>query len=71
MNIDYIPLSENLACEAMKLAHKHDIIYYDGVYMGLNQDYKSPLVTEDQLLLNKFKMAINLTKAIEEMKKIE
>jgi predicted nucleic acid-binding protein len=70
LNIDYIPLSENLACEAMKLAHKHGITYYDGVHMALSQEYKSPLVTEDKLLLNKFKTAINLTKAIEEIKKI-
>ena len=71
LNIDYIPLSENLAAEAMKLAHKYDITYYDGVHIALGQKYKSPLVTEDKLLLNKFKMVINLQKAIKEIEKIE
>ena len=71
LNIDYIPLNENLAVEAMKLAQKHDITYYDGVHIALSQEYKTQLVTEDKLLLNKFKMAINLKKAIVEIEKIE
>ena len=52
LNIDYIPLSEELANEAMKLAHKHDITYYDGVHIALGQNYESPFVTEDKSLLN-------------------
>ena len=71
LNIDYIPLSEDLAIEAMKLAHKHDVTYYDGVHVTLGQVHKSSLVTEDKLLLNKFKMAINLNEAIELIEKIE
>jgi predicted nucleic acid-binding protein len=71
LNINYIPLSKNLATNAIKIAHKNDITYYDGVHIALGQEYKSPLVTEDKLLLNKFKMAINLHKAIEEIEKIE
>ena len=70
LNIDYITLNENLAVEAMKLAQKHDITYYDGVHIALSQEYKTHLVTEDKLLINKFKMAINLKKAIEEIEKI-
>jgi len=71
LNINYIPLSENLAAEAMKLSHMNDITYYDGVHIALAHEYKSPLVTEDKLLLNKFKMVINLQKAIKEIEKIE
>jgi predicted nucleic acid-binding protein len=71
LNIDYIPLSENLATNAIKIALKHDITFYDGVHIALSQEYKSPLVTEDKLLLNKFKMAISLQEAIEEIEKIE
>lgn len=71
LNINYIPLSENLAIEAMKLSHMNDITYYDSVHIALAHEYKSPLVTEDKLLLNKFKMVINLQKAIKEIEKIE
>ena len=71
LNIDYIPLSEKLANDAMKLAHKNDITFYDGVHIALAQEHRSQLVTEDKLLLNKFKMAINLQEAIEEIEKIE
>ena len=70
LNIEYIPLNEDLAVKAIKIAQKHDITYYDGVHIALTQEYKTQLVTEDKMLLYKFKMAINLQKALEKIEKI-
>jgi predicted nucleic acid-binding protein len=71
LNIEYIPLSEDLAINALKTAHKYDITFYDGVHIALSQDYESPLVTEDRLLLKKFQMAINIESALEKIEQIE
>ena len=48
LNIDYIPISEELALEAMKLAHKHDVTYYDGIHVALGQKRKK----EEEYLLS-------------------
>jgi predicted nucleic acid-binding protein len=71
LNINYIPLNEDLAVKAMKLAQKHDITYYDGVHIALGQELKSKLVTEDKLLLSKFDSAINIEGAIGKIEKLE
>ncbi len=71
LNIEYIPLTEDFACEAFKLAHKHDITYYDGVHVALSKEYKTQLVTEDKILLKQFNMVINLKEAVEKIEDIE
>jgi predicted nucleic acid-binding protein len=61
LNIEYVPIDEELAIEALSLAQKKNITFYDGVHVALSKEYNATLVTEDRELLKK----INNTQSID------
>ena len=67
LNMDYIPLNDDLAIEVMKIAHENDITYYDGVHIALSERYNLQLVTDDKTLLNKFDIAITIKAALKQV----
>jgi predicted nucleic acid-binding protein len=64
LNIEYINTDQKFACKVMELAQKYNITYYDAVHIGISEEFKSPLITEDKELLKKYKNAINIKKAL-------
>ncbi len=71
LNMDYIPLNDDLAIEVMKIAHENDITYYDGVHIALSERYNVQLVTDDKTLLNKFDMAITIKAALKQVENFD
>ncbi len=65
MNIDFIPIDEGLASEAMDVAQRDNITYYDGVHIGISKRNKATLVTQDKELLNKFKYTLSIEETLE------
>lgn len=59
LNIDFIPIDDDLACEALEQAQKNNITYYDGVHIAISKRNKAAFVTQDKELLRKFKNALS------------
>lgn len=64
LNIDYLPLNQDIACQTIALAQEYDITYYDAVHVMLAKSNEKPLVTEDKELLKKVDSAINIKEAL-------
>lgn len=71
LNMDYIPLNDDLAIQVMKIAHENDITYYDGVHIALSEKYNVQLVTDDKTLLDKFDKAITIKAAFKQVKNLD
>lgn len=71
LNMDYIPLNDDLAIEVMKIAHENDITYYDSVHIALSERYNVQLVTDDKTLLNKFDIAITIKAALKQVENFD
>lgn len=71
LNIDFIPVDDNLACEAISQAHDNDITYYDGVHVALGKKNQATLVTQDKELLKKFKTTLSIEGILDRIEKIE
>jgi predicted nucleic acid-binding protein len=67
LNIDFIPINDNLACEAFSEAQNNKITYYDAVHVALGKKNHAALVTQDKELLRKIKNALSIEKALEEI----
>lgn len=67
LNIDFIPINDNLACEAIKQAQNYKITYYDGVHVAISKKNQAALVTQDKELLKKFKSACAIHEILEEI----
>ena len=67
LDMNYIPLDEDLAIEVMKIAHENDITYYDGVHIALSKRFNVQLVTDDKTLLNKFNNVITIKAALNQV----
>ena len=65
LNIDFIHLDDNLACEALNAAQKNNITFYDGVHIALSKKYEATLVTQDKELLKKFKTTLSIEGILE------
>ncbi len=64
LNIDYLPINQDIACQTIALAQEYDITYYDAVHVMLAKNNEKPLVTEDKELLKKVDSAINIKEAL-------
>jgi predicted nucleic acid-binding protein len=64
LNIEFIPIDNDLACEAIDAAQKYNITYYDGVHVALSKKNKTMLVTKDKELLKKVKTAHSIDRII-------
>ena len=67
LNIEFIHLDDNLACEALNVAQKNNITYYDGVHIALSKKNKAILVTQDKELLKKFKTTLSIEGILEKI----
>ncbi len=67
LNIDFVPINDDLADEAIKEAQKNDITYYDGVHIALSNKKQTTLVTQDKELLKKFKTASSIEGVLRRM----
>ncbi len=67
LNIEFIHLDDNLACEALNAAQKNNITYYDGVHIALSKNHKATLVTQDNELLKKFKTTLSIEGILEKI----
>ena len=67
LNIEFIHLDDNLACEALTAAQKNNITYYDGVHMALSKKNQATLVTQDKELLKKFKTTLSIEGILEKI----
>ncbi len=65
LNIDYIPLNQDMASRTIALAQEYDITYYDAIHVMLSKNNETPLVTEDKELLRKVDSAINISEALD------
>ena len=70
LELTYIRLDDKLAPRATKLAHEHDITYYDSVHVAVAKDHRAPLVTEDSKLLDKFDSSITTKVALRRVKRL-
>jgi predicted nucleic acid-binding protein len=68
LNIDYISMDDELACEALEQAQKNDITYYDGVHIALSRKNQASLVTQDKELLKKFRNALSIEGILDRIK---
>jgi len=64
LNIDYLPINPDAACQSIALAQEYDITYYDAVHVMLAKNNGASLVTEDKELLKKVDSAINIKEAL-------
>ena len=64
LNLEYVPIDNDLATDVMRLAHKDDITYYDAAHVALADRYQAELITEDKKLLKMFDIAINIGDAL-------
>ena len=71
LDIEYIPLDNELAVEVLKFAHDNDISYYDAVYIVLSNRNQLDLITEDKKLLKMFDNTINVLDGIEMIREEE
>jgi len=71
LNIEFIPVDDNLASEAISQAQDNDITYYDGVHVALSKKNQAPLVTQDKELLKKFKTALPIEGILNKIEKIK
>ena len=68
LNIDFVPLDSQLMLQAMKLAQKKDISYYDAVHVALAETKGVPFITADRKLLELVPGAMTIEKALETLK---
>ena len=71
LNIDFIPIDDSLACEAISQAQDNNITYYDGVHVALSKKNQATLVTQDKELLKKFKTTSSIERILDRIEKIE
>jgi len=69
LNIEYLPLGEELMLKAMKASREQDISYYDAVHVTLAYINELAFVTEDRKLLRIFTKAMTIEQALEVLKK--
>ncbi|UCE37568.1 MAG: type II toxin-antitoxin system VapC family toxin [Thermoplasmata archaeon] len=65
LNIDFISIDDSLASEALDVAQRYNITYYDGVHMVVGKKNKATLVTQDKVLLKKFKSTSSIKEVLE------
>jgi predicted nucleic acid-binding protein len=65
LNIDFIPIDDSLASQALDAAQRNNITYYDGVHIVVGKKNKATLVTQDKELLNKFKSTSSIEETLE------
>ena len=65
LDIEFTHLDDDSAYEALKLAQKYNITYYDGVHVALSKKNQATLVTQDKELLKKFKDALSIEGILE------
>ena len=68
LNIEYVPIDEDLAEKAIRLAQKNNITYYDSVHIALSQKCNATFITQDKELLAKFKTARSIDNILDKIK---
>lgn len=65
LNIEFFPITSELAEIALVLAKDLDLTFYDAVHVTLAREHSCPLVTEDNEILAECDDALSLDEAIE------
>lgn len=69
LNIEFLPLDQDLACKSQRLAQKKNITYYDGVHVAVSKKNKATLITQDRELLKKYKNTLSIDEILKRIEK--